>query len=795
MNRKINKVAILGSGVMGSGIACHFANIGVEVILLDLIPKKNNGEINDINYRNSIVNDNLQKSINSKPSPLYDKKFLSRISTGNFMDDFSKISKADWIIEVVVENLEIKKKILKKIEKFRTPGTIISSNTSGIPIKKLSFGLSIEFQQHFLITHFFNPPRYLKLLEVIPSSKCKKNICDFVLEYGSRFLGKSTVLCNDTPGFIGNRIGIFSILNLLHNLNSYNLSIEEIDLLTGPVIGRPKSATFRTLDLVGIDTLIHVANEIFINCENDEKRNIFKIPDFIEKMNLKNYIGIKSGKGFYRKINNSGETKSIIKVLDLKTFKYVSQSKAKINIVKQAKKFKNVSERFKFLIDGDNKFHMFYKRFFGEIFSYIQNMIPEISDNIYKIDEGMRSGFGWKQGPFEIWDAIGLKNGIKLIKDSGNELSEWVKYLEKNELKKFYAIEDNFKVYFDVLNNKYSEIPNQKSYVLLENYKENKTVWENEDCSIIDIGDGILNIEFNSKMNTIGSGILKGINKAIEIGEKNFQGLIIGNEGDNFSAGADLGMIFMMSVEQEYEKLDIAIKYFQETMMKLRYSNIPTIASPHGLTLGGGCELCMHADKVVAAAETYIGLVEFGVGLIPGGGGTKEMTLRTSESFKKNDVELNISRENFLNIAMAKVSESAYQAFGLGIFQKEKDYVVVENKRLLGIAKQEIINIANRGYTKPIKNKEIKVLGKQSLGMFYVGSDSMMSGNYISKHDKKIANKLAYVMSGGDLSEPSYVSEDYLLEIEREAFLSLCGEKKTLERIEYMLKTGKPLRN
>jgi len=795
MNRKINKVAILGSGVMGSGIACHFANIGVEVILLDLIPKKNNGEINDINYRNSIVNDNLQKSINSKPSPLYDKKFLSRISIGNFIDDFSKISKADWIIEVVVENLEIKKKILKKIEKFRTPGTIISSNTSGIPIKKLSFGLSIEFQQHFLITHFFNPPRYLKLLEIIPSSKCKKNVCDFILDYGSRFLGKSTVLCNDTPGFIGNRIGIFSILNLLHNLNSYNLSIEEIDLLTGPVIGRPKSATFRTLDLVGIDTLTHVANEIFKSCENDEKRNIFKIPDFIEKMNLKNYIGIKSGKGFYRKINNSGETKSIIKVLDLKTFKYVSQSKAKINIVKQAKKIKNVSERFKFLTGGDNKFHMFYKKFFGEIFSYIQNMIPEISDNIYKIDEAMRSGFGWKQGPFEIWDAIGLKNGIKLIKDSGNELSEWVKYLEKNDLKKLYTTENNFKVYFDISNKKYFKIPNQKSYVLLDNYKEDKTVWKNEDCSIIDIGDGILNIEFNSKMNTIGSGILKGINKAIEIGEKNFQGLIIGNEGDNFSAGADLGMIFMMSVEQEYEELDIAIKYFQETMMKLRYSNIPTIASPHGLTLGGGCELCMHADKVVAAAETYIGLVEFGVGLIPGGGGTKEMTLRTSESFKKNDVELNILRENFLNIAMAKVSESAYQAFGLGIFQKEKDYVVVENKRLLGIAKQEIINIANRGYTKPIKNKEIKVLGKQSLGMFYVGSDSMMSGNYISKHDKKIANKLAYVMSGGDLSEPSYVSEDYLLEIEREAFLSLCGEKKTLERIEYMLKTGKPLRN
>ena len=603
------------------------------------------------------------------------------------------------------------------------------------------------------------------------------------------------MLCNDTPGFIGNRIGIFSILNLLHNLNSYNLSIEEIDLLTGPVIGRPKSATFRTLDLVGIDTLINVANEIFINCENDEKRNIFKIPDFIEKMSSKNYLGSKSGKGFYKKIKRSGETKSIIKVLNLNTFEYLSQAKAKINIVKQAKKIKNVSERLKFLIDGDNKFHVFYKRFFGEIFSYIQNMIPEISDNIYKIDEAMRSGFGWKQGPFEIWDAIGLKNGIKLIKDSGNELSEWVKYLEKNELKKFYAIEDNFKVYFDVLNNKYSEIPNQKSYLLLENYKENKTVWENEDCSIIDIGDGILNIEFNSKMNTIGSGILQGLNKAIEIGEKNFQGLIIGNEGDNFSAGADLGMIFMMSVEQEYEKLDIAIKYFQETMMKLRYSNIPTIASPHGLTLGGGCELCMHADKVVAAAETYIGLVEFGVGLIPGGGGTKEMTLRTSESFKKNDVELNILRESFLNIAMAKVSESAYQAFGLGIFQKEKDYVVVENKRLLGIAKQEIINIANRGYTKPIKNKEIKVLGKQSLGMFYVGSDSMMSGNYISKHDKKIANKLAYVMSGGDLSEPSYVSEDYLLEIEREAFLSLCGEKKTLERIEHMLKTGKPLRN
>ncbi len=800
MKRRIHKVAVLGSGIMGAGIACHFANIGAEVLLLDIVPKEPNDaekakdmDISHPQVRNRIVNENLTKAVKSKPAPLYHTSFNDRIKTGNFEDDMPKIANVDWIIEVVVERLDIKKIVFEQVEKFRTPGTLVSSNTSGIPINHMSDGRSEDFQQHFTVTHFFNPPRYLKLFEVIPGPNCNPEVVDFLIDYGSRFLGKASVLAKDTPAFIGNRVGIFCIQSLFHQMKTIELTVEEVDKLTGPVMGRPKSATFRTVDVVGLDTLVHVANGLYENCPDDERRNIFSLPDFIEKMMDEKWLGSKSGQGFYKKVTNK-DGKSEIQVLDLNTMTYRSKKRVSFATLEKTKPIESVAERFPILINGMDKAATFYRKVLGETFAYVQFRIPEIADELYHIDEAMRAGFGWEHGPFELWDAVGLATGIELIKEAGHAVAPWIETLGA-KADGFYKLKENKKHYFNVSKAEFVPIPGQDAFIILDNVRENKTIWQNKDCSVIDIGDGILNIEFHSKMNTIGEGVLQGINRGIDLAEEGYEGVVVGNNGANFSAGANLGMIFMMAVEQEYDELNTAIKYFQDTMMRMRYSSIPTVAAPHGLTLGGGCELSMHADKVVAAAETYIGLVEFGVGVIPGGGGSKEMTLRAADTFRKNDVELNVLQEYFLAIGMAKVSTSGYEAFDFGILQKGKDTVVVDSKRQLSIAKQEALLMAQRGYTKPQLRTDIKVLGKQALGMFLVGTDSMEAGHYISEYDRKIANKLAYVMAGGDLSRATKVSERYLLEIEREAFMSLCAEQKTLERIQHMLKTGKPLRN
>ena len=801
MKRRIKKVAVLGSGIMGSGIACHFANIGVEVLLLDIAPKetselekKKGLDITHKQVRNRIVNDNLTKAIKSKPAPLYHAAFKARIQTGNFEDDMHQIATVDWIIEVVVERLDIKKIVFEQVEQYRTPGTLVSSNTSGIPIHFMNEGRSEDFQKHFTVTHFFNPPRYLKLFEVIPGPNCNAEVVDFLLDYGSRFLGKSTVLAKDTPAFIGNRIGIFCIQSLFHQIKKMGLTVEEVDKLTGPVMGRPSSATFRTVDVVGLDTLVHVANGLHENCPDDERRDVFELPDFIQKMMEEQWLGSKSGQGFYKKIKNDrGESE--IQVLDLDTMTYRSKKKASFATLEKTKTIDNVTDRFPVLINGTDKAASFYRAVLGETFAYVQFRIPEIADELFRVDEAMKAGFGWQHGPFEIWDSVGLEAGIALIKAAGQPVAPWIEALEASGAKTFYQLKENKKYYYNASKKSFEPIPGQEAFLILDNIRENKTVWQNKECSVIDLGDGILNVEFHSKMNTIGAGVLQGINKGIDLAEQGYEGLVVGNHGAHFSAGANLGMIFMMAVEQEYDELNMAIKYFQDTMMRMRYSSIPTIAAPHGMTLGGGCELSMHADKVVAAAETYIGLVEFGVGVIPGGGGSKEMTLRASDTFRKNDVELNVLQEHFLAIGMAKVATSAYEAFDFGVLQKGKDSVVVDSKRQLSVAKQEALLLAQRGYTQPKQRTDIKVLGKQALGMFLVGTDSMEAGHYISEHDQKIANKLAYVMAGGDLSQPTMVSERYLLEIEREAFLSLCAERKTLERIQHMLKTGKPLRN
>lgn len=801
MTRRIKKVAVIGSGIMGSGIACHFANIGVEVLLLDILPRELNERekakgltLENKLVRNRIVNENLAAALKSNPSPIYHQKFADRISTGNLDDDLQKIKDVDWIIEVVVERLDIKQKVFEQIEKYRKAGTLITSNTSGIPIKFMNEGRSEDFQKHFAVTHFFNPPRYLKLFEVVPGPQCDQEVTDFLMMYGEKFLGKTSVLAKDTPAFIGNRIGIFGIQSLFHQVKELGLTVEEVDKLTGPVIGRPKSATFRTVDVVGLDTLVHVANGIYENCPKDERHDIFKLPGFIQTMVDNKWLGSKTGQGFYKKVK-SDDGKSEILVLDLNTMDYRSSEKTKFATLELTKTVDKVIDRFPILISGKDKAAEFYRKNFAAMFAYVQNRIPEISDELYRIDDAMKAGFGWENGPFEIWDAIGVEKGIELMKNEGLDPAEWVNKMLSEGNKSFYTVKDGATYYYDINAKTQVKKPGQDAFIILDNIRKSKEVWKNSGVVIEELGDGIINIEFQSKMNTIGGDVLAGLNKAIDIAEKEYQGLVVGNQAANFSVGANIGMIFMMAVEQEYDELNMAIKMFQDTMMRMRYSSIPTVSAPHGMSLGGACELSMHADKVVAAAETYIGLVEFGVGVIPGGGGSKEMTVRASDTFRKNDVELNVLQEYFLTIGMAKVSTSAYEAFDLGLLQKGKDIVVVNKDRQIAEAKKHALLLAEAGYTQPIHRKDIKVLGKQALGMFLVGTDSMEAGHYISEHDKKIANKLAYVMAGGDLSEATLVSEQYLLDLEREAFLSLCTERKTLERIQHMLKMGKPLRN
>ncbi|NJX14970.1 3-hydroxyacyl-CoA dehydrogenase/enoyl-CoA hydratase family protein [Tamlana crocina] len=799
--RRINKIAIIGSGIMGSGIACHFANIGVDVLLLDIIPRELNEKekakgltLEDKVVRNRLVNDALATALKSKPSPIYHEKFASRITTGNLEDDIAKVAHVDWIMEVVVERLDIKKQVFEKLEKHRTPGTLITSNTSGIPIKFMSEGRTEDFQKHFCGTHFFNPARYLKLFEIIPGPKTDPAILEFLNGYGEQFLGKTSVVAKDTPAFIGNRIGIFSIMSLFHTVKDMGLTVEEVDKLTGPVIGRPKSATFRTVDVVGLDTLVHVANGIAENCKDDERLELFKLPDFINTMMENKWYGSKTGQGFYKKVKGD-DGKSEILSLDLDSMEYRASKKAKFATLELTKSVDKVIDRFEILVSGKDKAGEFYRKTFAALFAYVSHRIPEISDELYKIDDAMKAGFGWEHGPFQIWDAIGVEKGIELIKAENLQVADWVNEMISSGNNSFYTVKEGATYFYDIPSKSQEKVPGQDAFIILDNIRKSKEVFKNADVVIEDLGDGILNCEFQSKMNTIGGDVLAGLNKAVDIAEKDFEGLVIGNQGANFSVGANIGMIFMMAVEQEYDELNGAIKYFQDTMMRMRYSAIPTVSAPHGMSLGGACELSMHADKVVAAAETYMGLVEFGVGVIPGGGGSKEMALRASDTFRKGDVELNVLQEYFLTIGMAKVSTSAYEAFDLGILQKGKDIVVVNKDRQIAAAKAHAKLMAEAGYTKPVKRTDVKVLGKQALGMFLVGTDSMEAAHYISEHDQKIANKLAYVMAGGDLSEPTLVSEQYLLDLEREAFLSLCTERKTLERIQHMLKTGKPLRN
>ncbi|GAB3652943.1 3-hydroxyacyl-CoA dehydrogenase/enoyl-CoA hydratase family protein [Echinicola sediminis] len=801
MKRTIRKVAILGSGVMGSRIACHFANIGVQVLLLDILPKETNEAENkkgltleDKAVRNRLVNEALEKSLKAKPSPIYDKAFAERIQTGNFEDDLPKIKEYDWVIEVVVERLDIKQSLYEKVELHRKPGTLITSNTSGIPMQLLCQGRSDDFQTHFCGTHFFNPPRYLRLLEIIPGPKTNPDNIDFLMEYGDRHLGKETVLCKDTPAFIANRIGVYAIMSSMHIIDKMGLGVSEVDKLTGTVIGRAKSATFRTMDVVGLDTMVNVANNLRKALPHDESKEQFRLPKFVEFLYENKWFGDKSGQGFFHMIRHKDGTKEL-KELDFKTLEYKPAEKPKFKALEGSKDIHDLKKRIKFLVNFDDQAGEFYRATFYDLFRYCSNRIPEIADELYRIDQAVCAGFGWEYGPFENWDILGVKDTVEKMEAEGQKPATWVYEMLEAGHDRFYRVEKGTRQYYDIPSKSYKDIPGQQEFILLDTLKAgNKKLWGNAGSTIYDMGDDVIGLEFHTKMNSLGAEVIEGMNTAISMAEKDFKGLVIGNEGGNFSAGANLSMIFMYAGDQDFDEINLMIAQFQKTMMRVRYSSVPVVVAPHNMALGGGCEMSLHADAIQAHAELYMGLVEFGVGVIPAGGGTKEMTLRFSNSLRDGDVELNRLQEIFMNIATAKVSTSAEEARGLGYLQA-KDDITINRKRQLAEAKAKVLELYDEGYTQPVHQTNIKVLGKTSLAYFEAGITGMQYGAYISDHDAKIARKLAWVMSGGDLSQPTEVSEQYLLDLEREAFLSLTGEKKTLERIHSILFKGKPLRN
>ena len=701
-NRHISKVAIVGSGIMGSRIACHFANIGVEVLLLDIIPfDLTKEQLNDKKLRNSIVNNALTSTLKSNPSPIYSKEFISRITTGNIDDDLQKIAEVDWIIEVVIERLNIKKQVFEKIEKFRTKGTLISSNTSGIPIESMIDDRSEDFKAHFCGTHFFNPPRYLKLLEIIPSTKTDTKVIDFLMNYGDKFLGKDMVLCKDTPAFIANRIGVANILSLFHLIKELDLTVEEVDSLSGPIIGRPKSATFRTCDLVGLDTLVHVANGVYENCPDDEMRSNFELPDFINKMSEKKWLGDKTKQGFYKKSKDK-KGKRIIEALNLKTMEYAPKKRTKFETIVAAKQEDNLLKRLKILVKGKDKAGEFYRKSFYSAFAYVSYRIPEITDDLYKIDRALCAGFGWEIGPFQMWDALDVEKTLSKMVESGYKAAPWVYEMVNSGNTSFYTTENGTLNYYNIPAKSKEKVAGMENFIVLDHIRENNTIWSNSGCNLTEIGDGIVNLEWKTKMNSIGGEVLEGIQKSIDIAEENHKGLVIANQGNNFSVGANIAMIFMMAIEQEYEEIDFAVRTFQNTTGRIRNSSIPIVVATHGMTLGGGCEIALHADHVQASAETYIGLVEMGVGVIPGGGGTKEMARRASKAYFSGDIELPTLKERYLNIGMAKVATSAQEAIELDLLLKNRDKVTVGFNNLITDAKAAALNLANQGYTQPV---------------------------------------------------------------------------------------------
>ena len=799
--RTIRKVAVLGSGIMGSRIACHFANIGVSVLLLDMVPKEPNdaekakGLTTDSPaVRNRLVNEAFQNTLKANPAALYNKKSAELIKLGNFDDNLKEIAGYDWIIEVVVERLDIKKSIFEKVENFRKPGTLITSNTSGIPIHLMTEGRSEDFRKHFCGTHFFNPPRYLKLLEIIPTPETDPAVINFLMNYGDLYLGKTTVLCKDTPAFIANRIGVYAMMSVIKATTELGLTIEEVDRLTGEISGKPKSGTFRLSDVVGLDTTVNVANNLFNNLPHDESKDTFSLPAIVQKLSENKWLGDKTNQGFYKKIKNEKGESEILS-LDLNTLEYRPQTKAKLPVLDATKGVDDLKKRLIILLNGTDKGGEFFRRTTFDVLKYATFRIPEISDELYRIDQAICAGFGWQLGPFEMADVFGVKTTVEKMEAAGYKPAAWVYDMLATGHESFYKIENGTTQYYDIPAKAYKAVPGTEHFILLDNLKsEGKILWKNAESNILDLGDGILGFEWFTKMNTLGAKVIEGLNKAISLAEKEYRGLVLGGESENFSAGANLAMLYMFAIEEEWDEVDMMIRQFQNTVMRLRYSSIPVVSAPYGLTLGGGTEMLLHSDHVQAHAESYIGLVEVGVGIIPGGGGTKEMALRASDLYEQGDVELNILQNLYMNIATAKVTTSAHEAYDTKVLRRG-DKISLSRRRLLADAKAAALELADAGYVQPKQRTDIKVQGKTGIALFRAGVNAMKLGRYISSHDQKIADKLAYVICGGDLSYPQTVSEQYLLDLEREAFLSLCGERKTLERMHSLLTGGKPLRN
>jgi 3-hydroxyacyl-CoA dehydrogenase len=784
---------VLGSGLMGSGIACHLAGAGFRVLLLDLASEGND--------KNKLVKTALEKTLASKPSPIYHKNFASRIQIGNFDDNLKDIHDCDWIIEVVVEKLEIKKALFEKVEAFRKPGTLITSNTSGIPIHLLNEERSEDFKAHFCGTHFFNPPRYLKLLEIIPTVDTKKEVVDFFLKFGKDFLGKQPVICKDTPAFIANRIGVVSMYKIFEHTEELGLSIGEADKLTGPALGRPKSGTFRLTDIVGLDTATFVIAGLKKNCPDDDMVQKLRTLKSIIFLLENKWYGSKSGKGFYEKSDLKDEKgKPIFHLLDLQTLEYNPEQKSKLESLTVSKQLEKLPRRLKALIKLNDAGATLIRKTLGFLFAYASQRIPEIADSIYAIDLAMKNGFAWELGAFEYWDAVGFEEGLRLIEECGEKPAAWILKMRNSQAAsgppiRFYKTDGREILYYDFTDSAYKKIPGQQEEIRFSLFDTNAAVYKNDEVTVHDIGDGVLCLEFKSKHNAIGEGILKGIQETIRIAEEQgWKGIVIGNNANNFTVGANLMLLGMLAFQQEYDQLDMAVRVFQQTAMRCRYSSIPVVVATQGYVFGGGVELAMHCDAAVCAAESYIGLVEMSVGLLPGGGGTKEFALRLSDEFKEGEIQIPQLIHRFKTIATAAVATSAYEAFDLGYLDAKRDEVSINGSTHIYKAKQKVLQLAAH-YVKPIMREDILVLGQPGLAALYVAAHTLQLGGYASEHDIKIAKKIAYVMCGGDLSYAQRVSEQYLLDLEREAFLSLCTEPKTLERIQYMLENNKPLRN
>lgn len=800
MKYRLKKVAVLGSGVMGSGIACHLANVGMEVLMLDMVtPNLDSSQSKVKAQRNKMVDMALQNSIKSKPAPLYHNTFASRIRTGNFEDDFEQIQDADWIIEVVVENLKIKKQIFEKVEQYRKEGSLVSSNTSSIPIHLLAEGRSDDFKACFCGTHFFNPARYLRLLEVIPIKETQQVVVDFFMEFGKRTLGKQTVLCKDTPAFIGNRIGVMSGTEMTLLTEQFQFKIEEVDAMTGSLIGRPNTATFRLQDLVGLDTGDKVSRFVRDNVTGDayiDKLKDRPEPKFMKFLLEHSFLGNKTGKGFYEKTQKKDENgNSIINALNLQTLTYETAIRPKMEVVKTAKGMELMNKRLQFLVEGETREQQFFSAYFGQLFGYAAARIPEISDQYFPVDDAMRTGYFWDYGPFEYWDLIGFDLGVRLIENAGASLPKWVQEMKASGNTQFYKFEGGQKKYYNTSSKQYEAVPGTESFILLDSYREQAPVIKNSECVVHDIGDGVLCLEFTSKSNSIGEGIGKAFLEAIELAEAgNWNGLVIGNNAKQFSVGANLMNIGMVAMQKQFDVLERFVDDFQQINMRIRTSKIPVVVATQGYVFGGGCEIAMHCDAGIYAAESYIGLVEVGVGLLPGGGGTKEFALRASDEFFEGDVQSPTLINYFKSIATAAVSTSAYEAYDLKYLQKERDEVCVNTFMNIGLAKEKVLDLA-KNYIPPAARQDINVLGRAGMGVLYSAINEFRMGEYMSDYDVEIARKIAYVMCGGDLTSPQQVSEQYLLDIEREGFMSLLGNQKTLDRIQYLLMNNKPLRN